>query len=42
MESDHQSRDEGGLGNLEIPFIGDLSMVVGSSFGVFVSVGGNK
>ena len=42
MEYDQKPRDEGGLGNLEIPLIGDVSKDVGNSFDVLVPEGENK
>lgn len=42
MEYDQKPRNEGGLGGLIIPLIGDISKDVSKSFGVVVPEGENK
>ncbi len=42
MEYDQKPRDDGGLGGLDIPLIGDISKDVADSFGVLVRDGENK
>ncbi len=42
MEFDQKPREDGGLGGLDIPLIGDISKDVADSFGVLVREGDNK
>ena len=42
MEYDQKPRDEGGLGGLEIPLLGDISQDIGTAFGVIARHGPNK
>ena len=42
MEYNLKPKDEGGLGGLDIPLIGDLSKDIASSYGVLVKEGGEK
>eukprot|EP00831_Metopus_contortus_P048908 TRINITY_DN400_c0_g1_i3.p1 TRINITY_DN400_c0_g1~~TRINITY_DN400_c0_g1_i3.p1 ORF type:complete len:226 (+),score=20.90 TRINITY_DN400_c0_g1_i3:122-799(+) len=42
MEYNLKPKDEGGLGGLEIPLIGDLSKDIAESYGVLVKEGENK
>ena len=42
MEYDNKPREDGGLGGLDIPLIGDLSKEVSDSFGVLVREGEDR
>ena len=42
MEYEQKPRDEGGLGGLDIPLLGDTSQDIGSAFGVIAKEGKDK
>ena len=42
MEYTSKPREEGGLGSMEIPLIGDLSKDIARSYGVLVKEGAEK
>jgi alkyl hydroperoxide reductase subunit AhpC len=42
MEYTSKPREEGGLGSMEIPLIGDLSKDIAKSYGVLVKEGAEK